>query len=180
MQLVFCLACLAMAGWTWMRYSYAWDVKPAELAAREFRWLSGLASSGENYYVRLRGVPEGGQRSYEFAPGSGDFLAHFSDPEVDAVGFTVVFEDARKVPATGRVQSVHGRIVRGRSVLVRTPSDDAINFFLVDTARGRFTGASVAGLVVGAMGCFIFGLYLRAWLRERKALAGEPQRDMIA
>jgi hypothetical protein len=30
------------------------------------------------------------------------------------------------------------------------------------------------------MGCFIFGLYLRAWLRERKALASEPQRDIIA
>ena len=47
---------------------------------------------------------------------------------------------------------------------------------------------AVAGLAVGApappkrrlrrregvMGVFILGLYLRAWLRERKALAGEP------
>jgi hypothetical protein len=30
------------------------------------------------------------------------------------------------------------------------------------------------------MGCFIFGLYLRRWLIERKALASEPQQDMIA
>jgi hypothetical protein len=29
----------------------------------------------------------------------------------------------------------------------------------------------VACLVVGAMGCFVFGLYLRRWLRERKAAA---------
>jgi hypothetical protein len=45
---------------------------------------------------------------------------------------------------------------------------------------GRWHPASVGGLAVGAMGVFIFGLYLRAWLRERKALAGEPPRDMIA
>ncbi|MHC5058658.1 MAG: hypothetical protein ACYTKD_28705 [Planctomycetota bacterium] len=40
--------------------------------------------------------------------------------------------------------------------------------------------SAVAGLVVGAMGCFIFGLYLRRWLRERKALASQPGRDIIA
>ena len=52
--------------------------------------------------------------------------------------------------------------------------------YYVDTTASRFHGASIAGLVVGAMGCFIFGLYLRRWLRERKALASEPQEDMIA
>jgi len=30
--------------------------------------------------------------------------------------------------------------------------------------------SAVAGLVVGAMGVFIFGLYLRRWLGDRKAL----------
>ncbi len=44
----------------------------------------------------------------------------------------------------------------------------------------RLHGASISGLVVGAMGCFIFGLYLRGWLRERKALARAPGQDMIA
>ncbi|MHC5059005.1 MAG: hypothetical protein ACYTKD_30490 [Planctomycetota bacterium] len=34
---------------------------------------------------------------------------------------------------------------------------------------GRLTGGSVAGLFVGAMGVFIFGLYLRRWLCERRA-----------
>jgi hypothetical protein len=29
------------------------------------------------------------------------------------------------------------------------------------------------------MGLFIFSLYLRSWLRERKALASEPQQEMI-
>jgi hypothetical protein len=44
----------------------------------------------------------------------------------------------------------------------------------------RLTGTSIAGLVVGAMGCFIFGLYLRRWLIDRKALASQPGQDMIA
>jgi len=51
---------------------------------------------------------------------------------------------------------------------------------LVDATAHRLTGSSVGGIAVGAMGCFIFGLYLRRWLGERKALASQPQRDMIA
>jgi hypothetical protein len=50
----------------------------------------------------------------------------------------------------------------------------------LDTTASRFHGASIAGQIVGAMGCFIFGLYLRRWLRERKALASQPGQDMIA
>jgi len=50
----------------------------------------------------------------------------------------------------------------------------------IDTTASRFHSGSIAGLVVVAMGCFIFGLYLRVWLRERKARAGEPQREMTA
>jgi len=37
---------------------------------------------------------------------------------------------------------------------------------LMDASVVRF---AVAGIVVGLMGCFVFGLYLRRWLRERKA-----------
>jgi hypothetical protein len=43
----------------------------------------------------------------------------------------------------------------------------------------RLHGTSIAGMLVGAMGCFIFGLYLRQWLIDRKALASEPPQDMI-
>ena len=42
---------------------------------------------------------------------------------------------------------------------------------IVRAEASRFHAASVAGIVVGAMGCFVFGLYLRRWLRERKARA---------
>jgi hypothetical protein len=50
----------------------------------------------------------------------------------------------------------------------------------VDTTYSRFHPASFAGLVVGAMGCFIFGLYLRRWLVERPVLASEPGPEAIA
>jgi hypothetical protein len=39
--------------------------------------------------------------------------------------------------------------------------------FVLDTTASRFTGASIAGLVVGVMGCFVFGAVLRHWLGQR-------------
>jgi len=44
---------------------------------------------------------------------------------------------------------------------------------MVDASASRFHPASVGGLLVGMMGYLVFRLYLFAWLRERKALAGE-------
>ena len=41
-------------------------------------------------------------------------------------------------------------------------------------AGSRFTGASIAGLVVGAMGVFVFTVALRHWLRERSCAPGKP------
>ena len=90
-QLVFCLACLAMAAWTWMR-----DTRTA------------LTTENTEY-------TEGNVRQ---------------DPM-----FSVI-----SVPSVVRFD--------------------------------------VRGLAVGAMGCFIFGLYLRRWLGERKALAGDRSRGL--
>ncbi|MHC5056349.1 MAG: hypothetical protein ACYTKD_16745 [Planctomycetota bacterium] len=45
-------------------------------------------------------------------------------------------------------------------------------FLFCDTTRSRWTGASVAGLVVGAMGVVIFTLHLRRWLSVRRGPAG--------
>jgi hypothetical protein len=39
---------------------------------------------------------------------------------------------------------------------------------VIHTERGRFHPASIAGLVVGAMGVFMFSVALRHWLRERR------------
>jgi len=40
---------------------------------------------------------------------------------------------------------------------------------VLDTGAGRFTGASVAGIVVAAWCSFVFGLTLRRWLMDRRA-----------
>ncbi|MHC4251446.1 MAG: hypothetical protein ACYS9X_20190 [Planctomycetota bacterium] len=39
----------------------------------------------------------------------------------------------------------------------------------IDSRASRFHPASIAGIVVGAMGIFVFGLYLRRWVKERRA-----------
>ncbi|MHC5053108.1 MAG: hypothetical protein ACYTKD_00145 [Planctomycetota bacterium] len=161
---LFCAACVGMAAWLWMRYSYCWDVTPAQLNARVGHWILGDESPVENHYVRIHGVPEKGP--WTIRPGrDACIFVRFNRPD-NGCAFDVAFEDGGKVPGTGRVQSVRGRIDAQRRIVLR-PGDDRLGLFVVDTMASRFTGESVAGLVVGAMGCLIFTLYLRRWIRER-------------
>ncbi|MHC4248687.1 MAG: hypothetical protein ACYS9X_06115 [Planctomycetota bacterium] len=171
-QLVFCLACLSMAGWTWMRYSYAWDVTPRDSWISEpsswfppGEWL--LDGRGLSPNPTLVGRYVGASGGYRQCTGytGMDFLADHNDPGI-VVYVTVPGSSTLAPDGTGM-------LVRGRVEVEK----DALG---VDPTRSRFTGVSVAGLVVGAMGVFIFGLYLRRWLIERKALAGQPGQDMIA
>jgi hypothetical protein len=106
----------------------------------------------------------------------------------------VTYYNAEKHPLVGRYVAYRRSrdgvpwIVKGRVSLHKIQAEDDELVPLPDgrfslatqLPASRFTGASVAGLVVGAMGCFIFALYLRRWLRERKALASQPGQDMIA
>ena len=83
---------------------------------------------------------------------------------------SIVVDDlARMVRQTEVEIPPRGSIGRFRGRVVYDPPLGVV----VDTRSGRLTGAAVAGLVVGAMGVFIFGLYLRRWLLERRAHAGE-------
>ena len=45
----------------------------------------------------------------------------------------------------------------------------------LDTTASRFTGASIAGLVVGAMGVFVFNVALRHWLGQRRRFREEAR-----
>ncbi len=47
---------------------------------------------------------------------------------------------------------------------------------VIDTSASRFHGASIAGLVVGAMGVFVFTVALRHWRWERRRLREEARR----
>jgi hypothetical protein len=55
-----------------------------------------------------------------------------------------------------------GRIVSAR------PNTSWGHVVHVDTTASRWHGASIAGLVVGAMGVFVFTVALRHWLGERR------------
>jgi len=150
-QLVFCAACLAMTAWTWMRYSYAWDFRVQDVWTVE--GASGEASprlTCEDRYTAM----------------SGTVLQTWSPEEV----VLLAYEDGPM--RTVIVLGPHERLHEGDAVSFRgrmAVTDSGYFSPSVNTAASRFHPASIAGLVVGAMGCFIFGLYLRRWLRERKA-----------
>ena len=193
-----CAGCLGAAVWTWMRYSYAWDVTPSglgSLAAESGpgRWPQDHGKWPEDIYVRVSGRIVGpskygphtvtlmdcgngrdpvdahahehqgrrqdsrGQLLQDMIPGRGLFLA------IPAVECSF----AKKNPAwrTGDKLSAHGRFVGLYSTV------DGRFGWRIHAMSSRFTGASIAGLVVGAMGVFVFSVALRHWLNQRRAAA---------
>ena len=145
-QLAFCIACLTMTGYTWMRFSYAWDVTPYDLHESN----PPLATGGwEDFYVRLHGVAAVG-----FGHGNGvmhvgvdlPYLVNgrqrtvsverpvaMADPNVHKrVGALVADVQGEESPLWAGKASA-GRVVPSQSM----PT--------VDTRSHRFTGASVAG-----------------------------------
>lgn len=65
-----------------------------------------------------------------------------------------------------------GRCVfTGRVVIARSGTWP---IWLVDTTASRFHPASIAGLVVGPMGVFVFVVVLRDWLIRRRGVGVRP------
>jgi hypothetical protein len=173
-----CAASLGVAAWTWMRYSYAWKVTPSEMPNHEEhfkktpvpflpRWRDGLVSR----YVRTEGtVRESrvdpfdfmGQDRWVFNPKGmvwvwdgqeTAYVRHEGKPSKFSVGEHVTF--------VGRVERVDHYVV-GMDAPFRRQ-------YIVDTTASRFTWQSITGLVVGAMGVFGFAVYLRTWVKGRRA-----------
>ena len=148
-----CIACVGMAGYTWMRYSFAWRVTPEELYSGGAQWYNAK-------FVQVRG---------EVVPLPGEPIT--DRPNVDEVLFVsrlalpvhheAVLLRAHKsdIPLQLCTSSWRGRVSAGGDSDVVT----------VDTTASRFHGGSIAGLVVGAMGVFVFAVALRHWLGERRA-----------
>jgi len=136
-----CAASLAMAGWTWMRYSYAWSVTPGKLqhpgtveGYEQAHWYFGR-------YARLHGK---------------------RDPSPQYAGEYAVYGDGGIVRVRGRRADLyHAAVV----VVGRVDAGKWAPY--LDTTASRWHPASVAGLVVAAFGTFVFGLYLRRWVKER-------------
>ena len=162
-QLGFCLACLSMSAWTWMRYSFAWSVTPSDITREEFLVVRACQEgktpehSLVGRYACVRGnrrLVKDGSLHVERTTSSGHEYARvwLGESAHDWRGMPI------PVTAFGRVRLLDEIRASGIRHLA----------VWVDGTASRFHPASVAGLVVGAMGCFIFGLYLRRWLRERK------------
>ncbi len=155
---VFACACVAAAAWTYMLYSYAWPVTPSRL--EEWRAEVGLQGV-EHWYVTLTGNRDPEERttatrwmSVIGASAERDGVFVLDHPRgADCV------QPGEQVVCTGRVYGP-GLHVPGRRMRV-----------CIGCAASRWTGASVAGLVVGAMGVFIFTLHLRRWLGVRRLAA---------
>jgi len=186
-QLAFCIACLTMTAWTWMRHSYALRFVAVPAEEMEVPGAVGEACQDPDTYpdltdryIVIRFPPrcDSPEDAEQFAAGE----VHGRPAAICVDQGLVLFDDDGSTRQLGRLARrpdselvVAGRMLSsGPGVYARFRIPD------FDTTASRFHPASVAGIVVGAMGCFIFGLYLRAWLRERKALAGTPQQDMIA
>jgi hypothetical protein len=170
-----CGACLGAAVWTWMRYSYAWDVTPRQVVE---------VAIHEGAYVHLhclqdtrRGFREcSGIQVYDPdnldtvvavvcpRPGEDVFFVKIADPLPPAPPDVPIGLTEDDVPDTWDIPDyVVPAIHAGR---VRRPGGGMGEVWV---NASRFHGASIAGLVVGAMGVFVFAVALRHWLNQRRA-----------
>ncbi len=169
-----CAGCLGTAAWTWMRYSYCWAVDPVylnqrtrDIAAR--RWPAQA-------FVRISRLSDPDVVFCDEEPldfmFSDEYLSLFivgplpDDRTVNIItwGPGDIVDDA--AGRSGRVIGVASVIVVP-SAVDDSPEHEEVATY-VDSRARRFTGASIAGLVVGAMGVFVFTVALRHWLGERR------------
>jgi hypothetical protein len=71
-----------------------------------------------------------------------------------------------------------GQVFRGRVCVASFGGPEALTTpvtLAVDATASRFHPASIAGLVVGAMGAFVFAVALGHWLGERRRLREEAR-----
>ena len=163
-QLVFSVVCLAMTAWTWMRFSYCHSMKPVEAIEARADLAEDLWPAGAYVELDCLDRPIG----TEYVP--------TADP-----AWHVKLSGFGENPCARGYRNRWSPTFGSATIITMHNNVSEISYeYIVFEAESRFHPASIAGIVVGAMGVFIFGLYLRAWLRERKALASQPQRDMTA
>jgi hypothetical protein len=142
-----CAACVGMAGYLWMRYSYAWDVTRLDLEGdnpHQARW--------HDRYVRfhLREAPFGWHITSK-------------DPRIIMPAYTgypsLDVERRPELPSCwpGRAWLCENKVL------------------IVFLDAGRWHEASIAGLVVGAMGVFVFTVAFRHWFGERRKFRGQAR-----
>jgi hypothetical protein len=158
-----------------MRYSYAWDVTPRLLGeavwesypdVAEAEWHKTEWYSPEGWplkgYVSLHGtilLSKEIEEVYPWAEYGKEFPGRLLLVyEPDNMRKNVWVHCGATDPAT--IDGQGG--LKGRVYYDPGPET-------VDMTSHRFHPASISGLVVGAIGVFVFAVYLRSWLRERRA-----------
>jgi len=167
-----CAACLGAAAWTWVRYSYVWEVTPDSFWVRSVRRPDGDDSPTEvdpsfiGRYVRIRGeltaaVVTAPDDKKEYALSGSYWFVHVRVPSTWEIGERAYTE-----------ATFTGRACASRPGWGVEPANSrewaSVVSPFVDTTASRLHGASIAGLVVGAMGVFVFTVALRHWLGERR------------
>ena len=194
-----CAACVGVAAWTWMRYSYCWSLTVAEIAQAmqlqrtahmaddllsdnsESSAITGQAAARELVEGFYSGLTRWPARAYVEVNVVIDRGRLAQSAELHAV-ITEVHDPTdsqwtmwiRTVPEMQSTFTTGGlREFAGRVWPGVIPVDGPITewWACVDTKSSRFTGASITGLVVGAAGVFVFAFFLVRWLRRRHPAA---------
>jgi hypothetical protein len=141
-----------------MRYSYRWEVSAEALS--QFHAEGGLngakcARSFSERYARLSGCT-----ILEEPPSLTSASPYFR-------AWTCYLRQGHgqfllAVTTSPGVAPHNAMYLEGRFLFL----PDIVNLCF-DFTASRWHGASITGLVVGAMGVFVFTLYLRTWLKER-------------
>ncbi len=175
-----CAACVGMAGYLWLKYSYCWEVTPRELLAvgeREMDnpWAAKYVTVRGETLVNWTPSPVGGGRELLAVIGEGE-PKH--DAEWPVRQFTILLENTDSVVSLAPREGGGPQIVSGdrRTGRLNWQSCSHYTWYAyLEMSAGRFTPPSVAGLVVGAMGVFVFTVALRHWLGERRRFREEAR-----
>lgn len=162
-------ACCAMAAWIWLQYSCTWDVTPAEIQSGACTdcWVRVRASAGDMWIFH--------------SDDAGFF--HPLAQTTDGGPCVCVRRPRGGRPAEARkAREYVGRVVPlSRFGFDRKWLPPGIEMaeapLAIDGWGPRVLPQCIAGLVVAAFGTFVFALYLRRWLLERKALGPRETGD---
>jgi hypothetical protein len=175
-----CAACIGASVWAWMRYSYAWEVTPEEIDIHSpLEEVFDHALIGQ--YIQLSDAP-GGCPVPEFSHvlidegrDSGRPACVYAVPGNANPGGMPWAYVVLPVGAGGSArQPFKGRVCVA-TFMVGT-REHTFDTLAADTTASRWHGASIAGLVVGAMGVFVFTAALRHWLGECREYLYDTRR----
>ncbi len=176
-----------------MAYSYAWDVTPKELD--ESTWPSFPGADAAFYRSFTKDAvatdPMVSEDDSQNEPTHSlldryvVLRGEWGFPSIGAnipSSLLMVIERSTETPVA-YVFGVHRLnefqpkklVCRGRVKWVWPDASAGRLYLVVDMTASRFHGASIAGLVVGAMGVFVVTVALRRWLAERRRFREEAR-----